>query len=90
MNTYYTAAGVLDSSFGTGGAVVTDFVGGDDRANALALQPDGRIVAVGFATDRSIFDFAFARYLATSIAVEVTIDIKPGSDSNLINLSGQA
>jgi uncharacterized delta-60 repeat protein len=86
----YTAAGALDSSFGTGGAVITDFVGGDDRANAIALQPDGRILIAGFANDGSVFAFALARYLTTSTAVEVTIDIKPGSDSNLINLSGQA
>ena len=41
-----TAAGSLDSSFGAGGVVLTD-VGGEDRASALAIQPDGAIVVAG-------------------------------------------
>ena len=74
----YTAAGGLDSGFGTGGTVITDFAGGDDCANALALQLDGRIVAAGFATDGSNFDFGLARYLgATPTALAVTIEIRP-------------
>ncbi len=81
----YTAAGALDSSFGTGGTVITDFAGGNDRANALALQPDGRIVAAGFAFDGPVVDFALARYLGTPTALEVTIDIKPGGFPNPIN-----
>ena len=43
----YTADGVLDATFGTGGLVTTDF-GGDELANAVAIQPDGRIVAAGW------------------------------------------
>ncbi|MFE3585813.1 hypothetical protein ACFXOJ_41830, partial [Streptomyces vinaceus] len=38
----YTAAGKLDDSFGEGGRVVTDFQGGFDVANSVAVQPDGR------------------------------------------------
>ena len=38
------AAGTLDSEFGGTGMVTTDF-GGSDFAYALAMQPDGRIVA---------------------------------------------
>jgi uncharacterized delta-60 repeat protein len=61
----YFSSGMLDPSFGSGGAVTTDFQGGPDEALALAYQPDGRIIAVGsteltppFATR----DFATARY----------------------------
>lgn len=44
-----TTAGVLDSSFGTGGKVRIDFgLGGfDDSVQAVIVMPDGRIVVVG-------------------------------------------
>lgn len=42
--------GTLDSGFGGGDGIVTvDFSSGEDHANALALQADGKIVVVGFA-----------------------------------------
>jgi uncharacterized delta-60 repeat protein len=45
----YDANGSLDGSFGSGGTVTTPAVGPyDARANALALQPDGKIVAAGY------------------------------------------
>jgi hypothetical protein len=68
----YNADGSLDSSFGTGGRVTTDFgdyfptqdFGSYDQANALALQADGRIVVGGFSSDNflDIVDFSLARY----------------------------
>jgi uncharacterized delta-60 repeat protein len=39
--------GSLDHSFGSGGIVTTDFAGGADRAQGVALLPDGRIVVAG-------------------------------------------
>ena len=44
-------AGDLDTSFGVGGKVITDFGGDNDEATAVALQPDGKIVVVGLASD---------------------------------------
>ncbi|HET9445233.1 MAG TPA: delta-60 repeat domain-containing protein, partial [Steroidobacteraceae bacterium] len=41
--------GAFDSSFGGGGGFIVDFFGGSDAARALALQPDGKIVAAGVA-----------------------------------------
>ncbi|WP_218109981.1 delta-60 repeat domain-containing protein [Oligoflexus tunisiensis] len=43
----YNSNGSLDTSFGSGGIVTTDFNGGADRAQGLALLPDGRIVVAG-------------------------------------------
>ena len=43
----YNADGSLDSSFGTGGRVTIDFDSPDDRATAITIQPDGKIVVVG-------------------------------------------
>ncbi len=40
------SSGALDSSFGSGGKVLTD-LGASDRANAVTIQRDGKIVAVG-------------------------------------------
>lgn len=58
----YNSDGSLDSSFGSGGKVVTDFVGGVDAAGGIALQPDGRIVAAGASFVGMIGDFALVRY----------------------------
>src|SRR4029453_14878504 len=48
-STGHTAAGDLDTSFGTGGKVITDFAGDFDIARDVALQTDGKIVAAGSA-----------------------------------------
>lgn len=45
-----TSAGEMDTSFGTGGLVYTDFdPSNDDKAFAVLVQPDGKIVAAGVA-----------------------------------------
>ena len=53
----YNTNGTPDTTFGTGGQAVTDF-GADDRAFAVALQADGKIVAEGITGNY----FALARY----------------------------
>ena len=58
----YNPNGTLDASFGSNGKVVTDFQGGHDEAQAVVIQPDGKIVAGGLATTSTIYDFALARY----------------------------
>ncbi|HXE99728.1 MAG TPA: delta-60 repeat domain-containing protein [Solirubrobacterales bacterium] len=59
----YNTDGSLDTSFSGDGRQLTDF-GGEDGATGMALQGDGKIIAVGFGfgTDRTS-DFALARYL---------------------------
>lgn len=55
--------GQLDPTFGDGGRVLTDFTGTADTAYALAIQPDGKIVAAGTTTGAgTASDFAVARY----------------------------
>ncbi len=39
--------GLLDPSFGSGGTVTLDMSGGEDVLWAVAIQPDGKILAVG-------------------------------------------
>jgi uncharacterized delta-60 repeat protein len=56
--------GSLDFSFGTDGLVTTD-LGGNDLAFGAALQPDGRIVVVGYSDqgpDADDNDFLVQRY----------------------------
>jgi len=54
--------GSLDPSFGTGGKVVTPIGPAENEAAKIALQPDGKIVAAGFASNGSNIDYAVARY----------------------------
>src|SRR6266568_5811537 len=59
------AGGDLDPTFGTGGQVTTDFNRSTDIANAVALQPDGKLVVVGQTYKHNDYtgeDFAVARY----------------------------
>ena len=71
----YNVDGTLDTQFGNGGTITTDF-GGDDKANALALQRDGQIVVAGVAGDR---DFALARY-----RTDGTLDPTFGTEGRVI------
>jgi len=59
----YSADGNLDGSFGTGGKVITPVPGAFGEANALVLQPDGKLAAAGYSYNGSDTDFAVARYL---------------------------
>jgi len=44
----YLTSGKLDTTFGTGGRVITSFGSGNDASiSAIAIQADGKIVAVG-------------------------------------------
>ncbi|MGW6919459.1 calcium-binding protein [Kitasatospora sp. NPDC054939] len=79
------APGDLDTAFGTGGRVTTDFGGGSDEARGVVVQSDGKIVVAGYAgaTD----DFALARYnpdgsldAGFGTGGRVTTDFNGGSD----------
>lgn len=48
----YLPDGRLDPDFGTGGKVVTDLMPADSFFLAIALQPDGKIVATGVSLSR--------------------------------------
>jgi uncharacterized delta-60 repeat protein len=49
----FTPSGVLDSTFGTGGRVVTDVFGNWDDCYALVIEANGKIIADGFSYDAS-------------------------------------
>ena len=55
----YNGDGSLDMTFGEGGKVQTDFDAQDDRAAAVSIQRDGKIVVAGASSQKV---FALARY----------------------------
>ena len=59
----FSQSGDLDTSFGVNGKVVTGFGPNDSRANAIVVQPDGKMIVGGSCQtfDGSIH-FALARY----------------------------
>ena len=58
----FTSTGGPDASWGNSGVVLTDFAGSFDSLAALALQSDGKIVALGETATASAYNFAAARY----------------------------
>src|SRR5438552_1541245 len=60
----FNSDGSLDSSFGNSG-IITDFFGGNDEANALVIQLDGKIILGGVADRTGVggsVDMALTRY----------------------------
>jgi uncharacterized delta-60 repeat protein len=64
----YNSNGALDTTFGSGGIVVTpNFGSGQDVGQALLIQSDGKIVLAGYNHANATTDvMAVARYLPTS------------------------
>lgn len=85
----FDTGGTLDTSFGTGAEVTTDFFGLFDMAFAIAIQSNGKIIAAGFAVNPNTTnrDFALTRYnshgsLDTGFGVggKITTDFGGGFD----------
>jgi uncharacterized delta-60 repeat protein len=79
----YNTDGTLDSGFGTGGKLTTDFAGGDDRASAVAIQSDGKIVAAGTTND-SLSPLGTGTANPASVAAGgstlLTVTVTPGTN----------
>jgi uncharacterized delta-60 repeat protein len=59
----FNSNGSLDTSFGNSGKVIEDISSGNDRAYAMVLQPDGKILLGGYCeTSSGNFDFCIARF----------------------------
>jgi uncharacterized delta-60 repeat protein len=74
----YNANGSPDSTFGTNGIALSDINSTDQIAYSLALQPDGKILAVGSNMVGTTTDFAVWRFLGnqpqTTSAVKFDFD----------------
>ena len=63
----YNSDGTLDTDFYEDGRVTADFFGHQDVARAIALQSDGKLIAVGYSDSESgDAEFAIARFLGDS------------------------
>ncbi|MGB5013269.1 MAG: FG-GAP-like repeat-containing protein [Pyrinomonadaceae bacterium] len=71
----YTVNGVLDTAFGSCGKVMTDLGTTVDIAYGAAIQPDGKIIAVGESNNAATSaDFAVVRYTTGGQASAVNSD----------------
>ena len=63
----FTTTGAPDGTFGAGGSVFTDFssstVGRDEIAEAVATQPDGKVLAAGYTFGGTGSSFNYSLYL---------------------------
>ncbi len=58
----YNTDGSLDNSFDSDGIVTSEIGASGNRAHAIAIQDDGKIVLAGYSYNGSNNDFAVARY----------------------------
>ena len=58
----YESDGSLDSTFGTGGIVTTEIRSDNDVLEALTIQPNGKIIGVGWSSDNPNDGIALIRY----------------------------
>lgn len=85
----YNSNGSLDGSFADGGKATTEFFCDDDAASAVAVQPDGKIVAAGYSTTSYGPAFTLARYTARRVvspepkllSVTLALSTTPGCKS---------
>jgi uncharacterized delta-60 repeat protein len=88
----YKTNGTLDTTFDTDGKVTTAIGSVDEQAYSVAIQSDGKIVAVGLTNSGTDDDFALARYNSAS-PYQPDAQIRGGLASsyigkNIYNLGG--
>lgn len=81
----FTSTGAPDSNFGSSGQVTTTFGSGDEEIDGLAIQRDGKIVAIGQASNGSNLDFAVARYNSNG-----SLDTTFSGDGKVLTTIGSA
>lgn len=83
----YNKDGSFDSSFGDNGIALTDLGDEIDQANAMALQPDGKIVLGGYSGNEfeNRGDIVLARYNNDSLAFDNCI--QDDSNGNLLQFN---
>lgn len=97
-NTFAQPAGSLDPTFGTAGKVLVSINSGEAKAHSIALQSDGKIIAVGHSTSPLTGkDFTIVRLLSDGtldntfgINGIVTTDVQLGSEDYAYSVALQA
>lgn len=62
-----TAAGVVDTAFGTGGTFTADLGASADNPRNVLVQPDGRIVATGYSNIDGVVQPVMVRFSAAGV-----------------------
>ncbi len=83
----YLTSGSLDTSFGSNGLVVTNPTPITDEISDIIIQPDGKIVAAGYAWDGSSSSIVLARYLSNG-SLDSSFDADGIKVTNLGGFSG--
>jgi uncharacterized delta-60 repeat protein len=87
----FNADGSVDSTFGTGGIVTTAIGAGDSYATSVALQSNGDIVTVGYATNSTKSLFTVARYLPSEPEIgSFTANPNPVTSGSSVTLTASA
>ena len=77
----YDSNGILDSSFGIDGRVITNISNKLDRITSIIIQNDGKIIASGTTSDDATYsDFALVRYNSDG-----TLDINFGANGIVVS-----
>lgn len=66
----YNSDGTLDNSFDSDGKLTTNFGFGGSGISSIVLQPDGKIVAAGYALYGTDRNFGLARYLSGLVGID--------------------
>lgn len=93
----YSPEGALDLTFGTNGITVTDVAVNDDYANAVVLQPDGKIITGGYTYNfDDTSEFLIVRYdndlvgISRKEAVEFKVFPNPVQNQLTIELANRS
>ncbi|RKI20120.1 hypothetical protein D7Y15_01800 [Corallococcus sp. AB030] len=91
----YTASGAPDTTFGSGGLVIYNYVM-FDHAIDVAIQPDGRILLAGSSSNNTNLDFVVARFTSTGaldstfgVGGRATYDFPSGRNDSMTDMALQ-
>ena len=76
------APGDLDTTFGSGGKVITAITSDNDGPTRARIQPDGKIVTVGYAADND-FGFTYNAFIVRHNA-DGTVDNSFGTNGSVV------
>jgi len=88
----YSTDGTLDTSFGAGGVATTAIRAGNETANGVAVQADGKIAGAGYAHNGLNTDFALLRYnldgsLDTGFGLDGIVTTAIGGEDGITGLT---
>ena len=82
----YNTNGLLDTTFGNNGKVITEIGSSDDNGFAIVLQTDGKVLVAGRSDNGNNMDFALVRYNSNG-SLDTTFD-SDGKVTTAIGSSG--